>query len=60
MNWHVLIKAFRGNQTIYSDCGHKHTSLEAAKRCQCRLARQKPDYGVTIAFVELRLVGGEL
>ncbi|WP_404358095.1 hypothetical protein [Methylotuvimicrobium sp. KM1] len=58
MNWHVLIKAFRGNKTLYSDCGHKHRSIEAAKRCQRRISQQEPEPGVTIAFVDLRLVGG--
>lgn len=58
MFWKILIKTHQGEKTFYSECGHRHISIEAAKRCQRRLSRQKPEPGVTIAFVDLRLVGG--
>lgn len=58
MFWKILIKFHQGPRTFYSECDHKHRSIDAARRCQRRLARQKPDDGVTIAFVELRLIGG--
>lgn len=43
MFYSVETKAFRGNETLYRECGHKHKSIGAAIRCKKHILNRKPE-----------------